>query len=145
MHIKFSDNRLIGFWVYWFPVFSYMALIFFLSSRSSFPLSAPDIPYIDKICHLVEFAVLGFLLIRAFTHSDNPDLNKYALLLTIIVAVLFGLTDELHQLFVPMRCGDVYDLIFDGLGAVMGGCMALWNNYCLKKREEINGSQSNIF
>lgn len=146
MHIKSFDKRATGFWVYWFPVFSYMALIFFLSSRSSFPLSPLDIPYFDKICHLVEFAILGYLLIRAFIHSDSPDLNKYALLLTIIVAVLFGLTDELHQLFVPMRHGDVYDLIFDGLGAVMGGCVALWiNQYCLKKREEINGSQSNIF
>lgn len=89
---------------------------------------------------------MGYLLIRAFIHSDNPNLNKYALLLTIIVAVLFGLSDEVHQLFVPMRHSDVFDLIFDGLGAVMGSCVALWiNKYRLKKREEINGSQSNIF
>ena len=111
MQIKSSDNRVIGFWIYWLPVFSYMALIFFLSSRSSFPVSPPSIPYIDKICHLMEFAVLGYLLMRAFIHSDNPNVKKYALLLTIIFAVLFGLTDELHQLFVPLRHGDVFDSI----------------------------------
>jgi len=143
MYIKSSDKTAIGFWIYWFPVFSYMGIIFFLSSRSSFSFSPPPIPYFDKICHLAEFAVLGYLLIRAFIHYDNPSLNKYALLLTIIIAVLFGLTDELHQLFVPLRHSDVFDLIFDGFGALIGSFLALWISkykYCLKKRKEINGS-----
>ena len=137
MYIKSSDKRAAGFWIYWFPVFSYMALIYFLSSRSSFPVSPPSIPYFDKLCHGLEFAVLGYLLIRAFIHSDNPNVNKYALLLSIIVAVLFGLSDEIHQLFVPMRQSDVFDLIFDGLGALVGSCVALWiNKYRYKKGKE---------
>ena len=134
MHIKSSDKRAIGFWVYWFPVFSYMALIFFLSSRSSFPVSPPSIPYFDKICHVVEFAILGYLLMRAFVHSDNPNLSKYALLLTIIVAVLFGLSDEVHQFFVPLRHSDVFDLIFDSLGALIGSCVALRVNKYYRKK-----------
>ena len=145
--MKCSDKRVNGFWVYWFPAFSYMLLIFFLSSRSSFPLSPPSIPYIDKIFHLVEFAVLGYLLVRAFLHSNNPGLQKYALLLAIVITILFGLTDELHQFFVPLRQGDFFDLISDSLGAVIGSFGALWINRdsLIKKGKKSSESQGNIF
>ncbi|MEW5802989.1 MAG: VanZ family protein [bacterium] len=112
-----------------------MSLIFFLSSRSTFPLSPPRIPYSDKICHCLEYAILGYLLMRAFIHEDNPRLFKNALLLAIGVAVLFGISDELHQLFVPLRQADVFDLVADSFGAAMGSWFALWMHWFTNNRQ----------
>lgn len=119
------SKRLIAFLVYWLPVLAYMFLIFFLSSRSSFSVDAPKIPHFDKICHVVEFALLGYLLIRAFIHTDRPWLKENALILAVVVAIFFGLSDEFHQLYVPLRQADLFDLVADGFGAVMGACLAL--------------------
>ena len=108
------------FWVYWFPVAAYMSLIFFLSSRSTLPVNISRIPYGDKLCHCTEFALLGYHLLRAFFHEESSWLSRHALLLAIGIAVLFGLSDEFHQIFIPLRQADVSDLIADFLGAMIG-------------------------
>ncbi len=108
------------FWVYWFPVIMYMSLIFFMSAQSSFPIKPPLIPHIDKICHWIEFAGLGFLLVRAFANTQHPKVRQNALLLALIITILFGMSDEIHQLFVPCRQADMFDLIADTFGAVFG-------------------------
>lgn len=131
-----SDKKWCVFLFYWFPVLAYMVLIFFLSSRSNFPIAPPKIPYFDKICHSVEFAILGYLLIRAFSHQDSPWLQRNALLLAVGVAILFGLSDEFHQLFVPLRQADVFDLVADSLGAVMGVWVALYVHWNHKRRKD---------
>lgn len=104
---------------YWVPVILYALLIFLLSSISNPPEKLSAISYLDKILHLIEYAILGFLLYRAFINSGHDYIAKYSVFLTILTAVCYGFTDELHQLFVPNREFDMYDLLFDGLGAVL--------------------------
>ena len=102
---------------YWAPVILYAALIFIISSLSLPQQELPGLPYLDKVLHLIEYSILGFLLYRAFINSDNKFLVKYCVLLTILTAVCYGLSDEYHQLFVPTREFDLYDVLFDGIGA----------------------------
>ncbi len=122
------------FWVYWFPVVIYMSLIFFLSSRSRFPIIPSRIPYGDKVCHCIEFAILGYLLMRAFIHEDGSWISRNALLLAVAIAIVFGLSDEVHQLFVPLRRLDIFDLMADSLGAAIGAWGALWMHWFMKYR-----------
>ncbi|MCK4649117.1 VanZ family protein [bacterium] len=103
------------FTCYWVPVILYAGLIF---TVSSFPLPPPkvEIPFIDKLIHLIEYGILGFLFYRALRVSR---LAKQVFILAIIFSVLYALSDEIHQYFVPGRKFDFWDLAADSLGIVL--------------------------
>ena len=106
---------------YWLPVLAYSLLIFVLSGMSRPPLPAG---VQGNILHYPEFALLAFLLARAF-HGERtgPPLPKH-ILWTFVLAVAFGATDEFHQAFVPDRVPDVRDWLNDGIGSAAG--LLLW-------------------
>lgn len=68
----------------------------------------------DKLLHGLEYGVLGILLYRAF-HQAMRTLGSISL--AIMCAVGFGISDEIHQWFVPNRQLDIWDLLADTLGA----------------------------
>jgi VanZ family protein len=43
-----------------------------------------------------------------------------------VIAVLYAMTDEYHQLFVPGRNGTAVDVVIDGVGAAIGLCVLWW-------------------
>ncbi|MCZ6780956.1 MAG: VanZ family protein [Nitrospirae bacterium] len=108
-------------WRYWIPLAVYAGLIFYLSSLSYpedyLPSLLEDLG--DKVLHAIEYAVLGILWYRAFRHAAGTWAAHHSLLLAIIASVGYGVTDELHQAFVPTREADAWDLLFDGLGSAM--------------------------
>jgi len=68
--------------------------------------------------HMFNFGVLAFLIARALAWKD-PMRNRY-LLIAFLLSFLYGVTDEVHQLFVPERAFQVFDIFIDGLGAALG-------------------------
>ena len=95
-------------------------MIFILSSIPGEEIVRFEIPHIDKIIHFFEYAVLGLLLIRAFLNSHlNLNLTKM-MILAIVVASLYALSDELHQRFVLYRTCDFFDLLADFIGLNIG-------------------------
>lgn len=64
--------------------------------------------------HLVEYAVLGSLLFLALRH-DHPPLR--AAFLAVAIASAYGVSDEIHQAFVPRRMPDALDWLTDTAGA----------------------------
>ena len=76
---------------------------------------------VRKISHAMEYAFLCILFFLMF-HSYGVQAGRgpwWALLCTIGYSV----TDEVHQLFVPGRCGRILDVLIDGVGAAVGGCI----------------------
>lgn len=99
------------------PVIVWAVSIFVLSGIRSFPVSRTPFGF-DKIAHFVMFFVFCGLGWRALYHqSASGALRRYALLGAFIMAVAYGALDELHQVFVPGRSPDLYDLVADALGA----------------------------
>lgn len=100
----------------WCITIMYALLIFCLSS---IPITQPppltEIPFISAIEHIVEYAILGFLLLISFR-----SIKRDGSLAVISVAFLYGFSDEVHQLFTPGRFFDVWDIIADCVGGVMG-------------------------
>lgn len=129
-----SIKKLSRFWVYWFPVAVYMLVIFFLSSRSTLP-ALPRIPYGDKVCHCIEYVILGYLLTRALIHENGSWLSRNALLVAIAIAIIFGLSDEIHQFFVPLRQCDIFDLLADSVGASIGAWGAFLMQWFINHRQ----------
>ncbi|MCM8765229.1 MAG: VanZ family protein [Candidatus Omnitrophica bacterium] len=100
---------------FWIPVILYMGLIFWFSSLSKLP-KVPPLPYLDKAIHTLEYTLLGILLLRAF---KNYGFRK-KFLWTISVGLIYAITDEIHQYFVPFRESSVLDILFDTLGILLG-------------------------
>jgi VanZ family protein len=91
-----------------------MALIFVLSAQSTFPLPRMvwDDLY-DIAGHLGVYGVLAVLLQWALagTGVRRPGLWAF------VLAVLYGISDEFHQSFVPGRHPDIFDVATDAVGA----------------------------
>ncbi|MFQ5902012.1 MAG: VanZ family protein [Thermodesulfobacteriota bacterium] len=96
-----------------------MGLIFYLSSNP-YPEYIPEVWNLDKLIHIGEYGILAILWFRALGISKTSCRGKMPLILAIIFTVLFGITDEVHQHFVPGRYASIYDIIADGSGAWLG-------------------------
>ncbi|MFH1045711.1 MAG: VanZ family protein [Candidatus Omnitrophota bacterium] len=118
MYFK-GQPRWRNFGRFWLPVYGYAAVIFGLSALPA-THRVPPIFFADKLLHLLEYAILGYLLGRAAGHSENPGLKAHFRLFAVLVALLYGISDEFHQYFVPGRNVDVLDALADGLGALLG-------------------------
>jgi VanZ family protein len=103
----------------WLVVAAYAGGIFWLSHQPDLSVPAPMVLN-DKMCHAVEYA--GFtttLAIALFAGGSPLVLTRAASL-----AVLYGLSDEYHQRFVPGRESDLADVAADAVGAG-SACIAL--------------------
>lgn len=107
---------------YWGPVCGYAGLIFYLSSQSHPDQDLPSFIdlFSDKVLHAVEYAVLGGLCYRAFRWGTVESWRHGAVPLAILLASLYGISDEVHQAFVPLRDSSWQDWLADSLGATLG-------------------------
>lgn len=105
---------------FWFPVIIYAIIIFWVSSQQQ-PFGVEiEIVGLDKILHIIEYAILGFLLARAFAGSSEKISIRDLVLITFIIGTLYGLTDEFHQHFTPGRVVSILDLISDAISSFLG-------------------------
>jgi len=108
---------------YWVPAVLYAGVIFFLSSQShpedQLPLFLLE-DVSDKVLHAVEYGILALLCYRAFRWAAGPAVARQAVVLAIVTASVYGITDEVHQLFVPFRDSSWQDWLADTIGAAIG-------------------------
>jgi VanZ family protein len=95
----------------------WMALIFFLSSKSSLPVQSL-FPLQDKIEHGIVFGILALFFYGSFKHRLAPSVLKRILVTTAMVAA-YGAFDEFHQAFVPARDASLSDLAADVVGGLL--------------------------
>jgi len=112
-----SINKQAAF-IYWCITFGYMGVIFYLSSIRGLPFS---IMHIDKIFHAGVYALLSILSYISFRKSG---VRKHIFLISFAFAVLYGITDELHQFHVPGREASLGDVIADAVGGFSGCSLA---------------------
>jgi VanZ family protein len=113
---KLAVNRRKRILFYLLPAVGYAALILALSSSSLDIEGLRPVFEYDKLLHLVEYYILGYLLMRVFTTSPVSFLAENAVLATILVGTLYGASDEIHQYFVPGRDCSLLDFLFDAAG-----------------------------
>jgi VanZ family protein len=106
------------------PIMLYCSGIFFLSSLSKPPDAVSWIP--DKIGHLILYTGLGWLAAREIQQNAVGS-SKWIWIGSAIFCLLYGITDELHQYFVPGRSPEIGDLLADTAGGfVAGAAYVLW-------------------
>jgi VanZ family protein len=102
-----------------------MALIFVISS---FELEVPGIrhfPLRDKGIHFLEYTVLGWLCAAASSRTWPSASAWRTAAFAVFISALWGLSDEIHQAFVPGRSSEVADVIADLFGSMAGAGASL--------------------
>jgi VanZ family protein len=95
-----------------------------------------------KVAHFAEYAILAWLAARAFTTSSRPSLSRRWFSVSLLLVVVYSLSDEYHQSFVATRTGSIYDSLIDisgGLTALL--LYALWQRRARVRDEREAGSR----
>ena len=119
---------------FWAPVAVYMAAIFYVSSISDPPVPGGS----DKPLHWLAYTGLAVVVVRALARGIPRPFGLRIAITAVLITIGYGITDEVHQLFVPGRSGDVYDLMADAAGALVGtiGCYA-WGIISSSSRDDL--------
>jgi len=107
--------------VCWIITIGYAGLIFYMSSRTW--EGVPLFTGADKIIHLFIYAVLGGLLVWSLRATSLRG-RHVILPLAIVMGSLYGLSDEIHQSFVPGRDASFFDFVSDTIGSALGAYFA---------------------
>lgn len=111
------------------PLFIYWIFLFIATT-----LPATDVPSFavsDKIKHFGAYFFLAVLLGLTLLYQNKILLfKKYFLIATLVICSIYGLLDEIHQIFVPGRNSEFLDWAADSLGAAVG---VIFVFYLLKK------------
>lgn len=97
-------------------------------------------PYIRKIAHFSEYAVGGMLFFSLFSTFNIKERKR--ILFACFLGIIYATTDEIHQLFVDGRSGQVIDVCIDSLGVITGVLLLkllimIYKNIMKLKQEKI--------
>jgi VanZ family protein len=103
----------------WLPACLVMLMIFLFSARPASDL--PNFDWADRIVkkggHMIGYALLALSYWQVFQFRHGKQVLAW------YFAVLYAITDEFHQSFVPGRGASIWDVVvFDNLGALI----SLW-------------------
>jgi VanZ family protein len=127
----------------WIAVILWMSLIFYLSHQPAAKSSelssnvteviintietvAPQVKIekgdlhhiVRKNAHFLYYLVLGILAVNALRISGVRGYR--GILLALLICILYAISDEIHQIFVPGRSGEIRDIIIDSSGSGTG-------------------------
>ena len=118
---------------YGLPPIVVAGAIFWLSNQSAAEVEATGVSgilgtYTGEIVHGLEYLLLGALVFRGLlawhrqaVGAREPPARLLALGVTAVaISVVYALSDEFHQSFVPGRASEAKDLMIDALGSAIG-------------------------
>lgn len=96
--------------------------IFLRAITASAPFVDVDVPavhhLIRKAAHFFAYFILGMLVYHALSGRGIARYRNFVVALGI--CILYAISDEVHQLFVAGRSGEVRDVFIDSVGASVG-------------------------
>lgn len=117
----------------WFLL--WLIIIFFESSFPADTYPKIEIWSADKIVHMGVYGILAALCYISLIHLEKFSfLARNALVMTIIICSLYGVTDEFHQYFIPNRDCEFWDWLADFAGIII---MLLLIKYYLSKKYDL--------
>lgn len=80
-------------------------------------------PIVRKVAHFSIYFLLGFLMMCCASTFKGSKAYKFDI--SVILCMLYAASDELHQLFVPGRSGEITDVCLDSVAATFGVLLVL--------------------
>lgn len=90
--------------------------------------------FIRKLAHFLVYALLGSLIYLSIKEYNIK--GKKAVFIPWGFSFLYAVTDEVHQLFVPGRSGQIKDVCIDSLGAITGILAVFLILFLFKRRKK---------
>lgn len=105
----------------WAPAVGVMAVIF---AASSVPGSQIPGTIWDKLAHMLVYGALGAALVLPLSGGRASGVTPGVAAGAIVLALAYGVSDEIHQHFTPGRTPDALDVVADTAGAAAGSAAA---------------------
>jgi VanZ family protein len=127
----------------WALVIFWMALIFYLSHQPAVESSGLSTSITRKIAEIIEkiapniglnleslnhivrknahffvYLVLGTFVAHGVKNSGVSSFK--VITVALLICILYAISDEIHQLYIPGRSGEVRDVIIDSAGSLVG-------------------------
>ena len=106
----------------WGPLLAWTTILLVATSWPN--PNVPDVRDGDKVVHVLIYAVLAFLAVRAWWPAPRRP-HPIAVVGLVLGVAAFGWADEWHQQFIPGRGRSTADWYADTVGAVVGTLAAL--------------------
>ena len=92
---------------------------------------------VRKLAHFTEYFILAAVINLSVIQTKRKiSLTLSNLAISFALGVLYAITDEIHQLFVPGRAGTITDVLIDSAGVALG-CITFAIIYeVIKKRKK---------
>lgn len=87
-----------------------------------------------KLGHILIFGALGFCLLFCLKSWFPETKIPWLLFWSLLIGILYGASDELHQSFVPARSAEWHDVLVDAIGVILGVLLAFWAMKLLERR-----------
>ncbi len=117
----------------------FIVIIIFYVSSLTFPPGAPSFGWETIAYHFYAFLFLAAFLLISLTRGKIE--NKKFIFIAIIIAMVYGVSDEIHQLFVPGRACSFSDFLIDSAGILFATILYLLLRFN-KFRENIDEEYS---
>jgi len=103
----------------WLFVILWMLIIFFFSHQPGLAsgLSGDWDFVLRKMAHITEYAVLCFLLVRVI--GEYKVSFKKTIIFSILISIIYAISDEYHQTFIFARQGNLRDILIDSFGVLL--------------------------
>ena len=109
-----------------------MGMIFYLSHQPGYFVQLLQFPGLDKAAHAITYGILAGTLVYGL-HPFANDSNRFILaILIVLFCLIFGITDEFHQSFIPGRNVSGWDIVADVFGGLF--VAGLWYNQSISKK-----------
>jgi VanZ family protein len=98
-------------------------VIFYLSSLSFEITQEKGVGFETTIYHFYAFFFLSLFLLISLIKGNKINLN--VILIAMILSIVYAISDEIHQLFVPGRTFTIFDILTDSAGILLAGYLYL--------------------
>ncbi len=90
--------------------------------------------FIRKLAHFTIYGIVGGILI--LIHLTYEISNKRRVISTLIITLIYAISDEVHQYFVPGRSMQISDVLIDFLGSLLVVSIIMKMHHVIKKGEK---------
>lgn len=87
---------------------------------------------VRKSAHFLAYAILGGLCFENLSVLDKLS-KKKTFFIALLISVLYAISDEIHQYFVPGRSARVFDVMIDSAGVCLGICIVIFVLWIARK------------
>ena len=96
-----------------------MGMIFYLSHQPGDFSYLPKYIGLDKLLHVIAYGSLAATLLYGLDPMTKCSSRALTAVGVVFFCILFGISDEYHQSFIPGRSVSAWDVVADGLGAFL--------------------------